>query len=70
MYDKIINILKILAWSINPTKAYFSSSSTFQFSAYILSVGCQGYNSSSWGLNMSRGTKKTKWLQRSMLNIY
>ena len=55
-------VFRILKESINSTKddfsVNFSSSSIFQFSAYILSLDCQEYNCSSRDLDMSRGTKK------------
>ena len=48
-WKKITKVFKILKWTITPTKAdfsdYFSSSYTFQFSAYMLSLNSEKYNS-------------------------
>ena len=60
--NKMIKVFKIWKKSINSTKDDFLgnslSSSTFHFSAYILSLDCQEYDCSSWDLDMSRSTKK------------
>ena len=45
-------------WFKDDFSVNISSSSTFQFSAYILSLDCQRYNCSSRDLSVSRSTKK------------
>ena len=57
-------------YNLNWQPTNLSSSYTFQFSAYILSLNYQEYNYSSWDFICLEVPKKAKWLRRSMLNIY